>query len=340
MREARLLPIDLIKVQDQLGYKSIGVPELEPAQIQQFNQRVMQHADSWVTLETETKELARQLDTFTGKFTGAGELLLNIIHKVDIERFLGGTIKELTEEEVKQFSDIKLDANQKKSMGVIHDYLKNMSEMTSSYVARAVQVSHLAAGFERTLTDELIPQTQLKLRAFKKSALSHDVKDQLDKVEALDELIKSLAQAYSSQVGYAFTGLLFGPIGLIVTGGVFGSQAENTRSEKNKAIEQRKELIGEIDQTKNILRFLEAAQINFSNLQGRMLAAEVGAKQLAQVWQYIYRYLEDASKSLDQIDNIAKLHGFALELTLVLKPWEQIGNYVEQISSAFNDLVE
>ena len=340
MSEARLLPVDLIKVQETLGYKEVGVSELEPAQIQAFNQAVVQHADSWVTLESETKELARQLDTYAGKFVGAGNLLLEIIHKVDIDRLLGGTIVELTDEELKAFANITLDDNQEKALGAIQGYLKVMSDMTVSYIDRTMVVSRLAAQFERTLTDELIPQVQLKTRAYKDSALSNDVSELLEEVAALDELIETLAQAYKAQVGYAFTGLVFGPIGLVVTGGVFGAKAEDTRAAKNNAIERRKEIQKKIEHTENILILLASAHTQFASLRGTMLAAEVGAKQLAQVWQYIYKYLEEATESLGQVDNFAKLHSFALMLTLVLKPWEQIRNYAGQISAAFNEAIE
>lgn len=340
VREARLLPVDLIKVQEKLGYKTVGVSELEPAQIQMFNQAVMQHADSWITLETETKELARQLDTFTGKFVGAGNLLLGLIHKVDIDRLLGGTIADLTDEELKALAKIPLDDNQKKTVGAIQEYLKIMSDMTVSYVNKTMGVSHLAAQFERALTDELIPQVQLKTRAYMDSVLSNDVSYLLEEVIVLDKYIEDLAQAYKTQVGYAFTGLVFGPIGLVVTGGVFGAKAEATRAAKNIAIEQRKEIHKKIEHTENILMLLASAHTQFASLRGTMLAAEVGAKQLAQVWQYIHKYLEEAAESLDQVDNFAKLHSFALMFTLVLKPWEQIRSYAGQISSAFNDAVE
>ena len=121
---------------------------------------------------------------------------------------------------------------------------------------------------------------------------------------------------------------------------MFGAKAEDTRAAKNNAIERRKEIQKKIEHTENILILLASAHTQFASLRGTMLAAEVGAKQLAQVWQYIYKYLEEATESLGQVDNFAKLHSFALMLTLVLKPWEQIRNYAGQISAAFNEAIE
>lgn len=338
VREARLLPVDLNKIQEHLGYQSISIPELEPAEIQAFNQRVKQHADSWVTLETQTKELARNLDTFTLKFKGAGDMLLATIGKISGERHLKGTVQDLTEEELKELSLIVLDSGQKKSFKIIENTLKVMSEMTSGYVKKTMELSRLAAEFERKLTDELIPEVELKVRAYKDSSLINHTEELSDQLDELDKSIDELVKAYTDQVGYAFTGLAFGPIGLIVTGGIFGSQAEKTRASKNRAIAERKEIIAQMDQTKKLLHLLETVSSSFVDLRGRMLAAEVGAKQLAQVWQHVYRYLEEAAAGLDEIDNYAELYKFELDFRLVLAPWKDIIGYVGQISSAFNDL--
>lgn len=75
---------------------------------------VKQHADSWVAIEVETKELARQLDTFTRKFKGAGTQLLAVLSKVSGDRYLTGTIKNLTEEELNELSKIAIESDQKK----------------------------------------------------------------------------------------------------------------------------------------------------------------------------------------------------------------------------------
>ena len=340
VREVRLLPTDLSEVEEQLGYTLIGIFELEPASIQQFNQRVKQHAGSWDTLEKETKELARQLDTFAHKFVGSGSRILNVIDRIVDDRFVSGTIKDLTEEEIEELSDIAVNESQKESVEIIQGYLREMMDVTASHVKKTADLSRLAAEFERKLTDELIPEVELKVRAYKKSALSDDAEELLIELEDLDQLIEGLAQTYKTQVGYAFTGLVFGPIGLVITGGVFGWQAEDTRATKNDAIARRKEIISKIDETKAILLLLTSVNSSFVDLRGRMLAAEVGAKQLAQVWQHIYKYLEETADGLDGVDNLAKLHRFALEFSLVLAPWGNIRSYVDQISSAFNDEIK
>lgn len=339
VRKAQLLPVDLNAIQLELGYTSSGTPELEPGEIQKFNQRVKQHADSWVAIEVETKELARQLDTFTRKFKGAGTQLLAVLSKVSGDRYLTGTIKNLTEEELNELSKIAIESDQKKDFKMVDNTLKVMSEMTASYVGKTLSLSRLASEFERKITDELIPQVELKLRAYKNSPLNTEAEELNDKLDELDKLIEELAQTYKSQVGYAFTGLVFGSIGLIVTGGIFGSQAESTRASKNNAIAQRKEVVDKIDQTKKLLHLLQVVSMGLVDLRGRMSDAEVGAKQLAQVWQHIYKYLEDAADGLGGINNYAELYKFELDIRLVLAPWDDIIGYVGQISSAFNDLV-
>ena len=340
VREARLLPIDLSKVQDAVGYTVIKIPELEPASIQQFNQCVVKHAETWGVLERDTKELARQLDTFSAKFLGTGKHILDIINKVELERLLTGGLEALTSAELEALSLMKLSANEHKVVDVVKEYLDQMRQSTQVYIRNATAVGSLATEFERTLTEELIPAAQLKVRAYEKSPLANEQKELLEEIKDLDDRIDQLKKEYDKNVGQAFTGLMFGPLGVVITGGIFGAKAEKIRAKRNAEIEKRKTLRQANTQNQKLIKLLDDVQVNLTGLNGRMKSAEVGAKQLAQVWSYIEKYLEEAFNSLDKIDHLAALHAFALEFSLALNPWEQIKNYSSQIASAFNDALE
>lgn len=338
--EALRLPVDLDKVQQCVGYISGPVPELEPARIQQFNQCVVQHAGSWSVLERDTKELARKLDTFSDKFLGAGEFILEIVRKIELERLLDGTLEQLTDEEKDMLSRVLLNDIEDKAVHAIERYLRVMLESTQRYIKETLHVGSLAAEFERTLTEELIPDVRLKARAYEQSPLASEQKERFDEIKMLDQRIDELAQEYSAHVGYAFTGMIVGPIGLMITGGIYGYKAETVRSRKNELIEKRKQLNQLSTDTEKLIDMLHTVQTSFIGLRGNMLAAEVGAKQLAQVWRYIETYLKEASRSLSDIDNLAALHLFAFELSLVLKPWKRIQDYSSQLSSAFNEMID
>ena len=114
--------------------------------------------------------------------------------------------------------------------------------------------------FEATLIDVLIPTLQIKLSAYKHSGKLGERDDLVDQIEELDDQIDLLTATYKKLVGLAFTGMAAGPLGLVITGGVFGDKAEKCRKQKNQLIEQRKivrEKVREVDRVSNLLDGLQ-----------------------------------------------------------------------------------
>lgn len=340
VRESKVLALTLANVRKYLGYNKINIPELEPESILAFNKRVKVHADKWEGVEDTTKELARKLDVFSTDFITVGDTILRLVSDIKIGRRLTGTLRDLTEQERISMRGMLLGDDRAGVVEALNHYLNAALEKTNSFIVAVREVEGRAADFEHELTDYLIPMLSVKLQAHKQSGRKDQRDNLIDDIRVLDEQITSLAEAYKQQVGHAFTGMIFGVFGLVVTGGIFGAQAENTRKEKNKLVAQRNELRIKVKDFDRMALLLDTFQQQFSDLHGRMLSAEVGAKQLAQVWGYIHSYLEEAKTELQSIDTMEKLHIFALDFSLVLNPWREIKGYSAQISNAFNKLIQ
>lgn len=340
VRHVQVLPTRLQDVRQRLNYESIGVPELEPESIMKMHVSIVAHANTWSALEVGTKELARQLEKFSAEFLLFGNALLDLIKEVELGRRLTGTLEELTDQEHQKLSQMLLNATEKKGISSLKQYLTMLQERTQKFIKEVSHVEKLACVFETTLTDDLIPTLQIKLSAYKYSGKLGERDDWVDQIEELDEQIELLSATYKKLVGLAFSGMAAGPLGLVITGGVFGDKAEKCRKQKNQLIDKRRVAREKVREVNRVADLLDGLQEQFVDLQGRMFSAEVGAKQLSQVWAYIARYLDEASDELDQVDNMAELHLFALNLSLVINPWRSIKNYSIQISSAFNELVK
>lgn len=340
VRHVQVLPTRLQDMRQRLNYESIGVPELEPESIMKMHVSIVAHANTWSALEVGTKELARQLEKFSAEFLLFGNALLDLIKEVELGRRLTGTLEELTDQEHQKLSQMLLNATEKKGISSLKQYLTMLQERTQKFIKEVSHVEKLACVFETTLTDDLIPTLQIKLSAYKYSGKLGERDDWVDQIEELDEQIELLSATYKKLVGLAFSGMAAGPLGLVITGGVFGDKAEKCRKQKNQLIDKRRVAREKVREVDRVADLLDGLQEQFVDLQGRMFSAEVGAKQLSQVWAYIARYLDEASDELDQVDNMAELHLFALNLSLVINPWRSIKNYSIQISSAFNELVK
>lgn len=140
VRESRALPVDYNKIVEWVGGNTESVPGLEPASIQAFHQQVVQHAATWSPLERDTKELSRQLNRFSDSFITTGNGIIEIINRVEFERFLTGTLNELTEEEEAELKEIILSTTELRAVGIVRDYVLQIKKDTDSYIKKAYAV--------------------------------------------------------------------------------------------------------------------------------------------------------------------------------------------------------
>ena len=337
---AKMLPLSLDVVRKRLNYDRIDVEGLSPEDILKLNERAVAHANTWPALESGSKEVARELEKFAANFITTGDGVVSLIRAVELGRQLEGTFEDLTEEEQQKLHTILLDRTEKSAIESMVVYLADAKKSTTAFIKSVEHVEALAKGFEKGLSDDLIPLVKVKMMAYKNSGKEHEREALLEDALQLNEKIAALASAYKNAVGASFSGLALGPIGLVVTGGIFGNKAENIRKEKNKLIADRRKLLEKLKNADKLAELLDDLQLHLVDLQGQMLGAEVGAKQLSQTWTYIAAYLDEASESLSKVDTLLELHKFAMNFAMVLNPWVSIKGYSAQISTAFNELLQ
>ena len=337
---AKMLPLSLDVVRKRLNYDRIDVEGLSPEDILKLNERAVAHANTWPKVESGSKEVARELEKFAANFITTGEGVVSLIRAVELGRQLEGTFEDLTEEEQEKLHTILLDRTEKTAIEKMVNYLADAKKSTAAFIKSVEHVEALAKGFEKGLSEDLIPLVKTKMMAYKNSGKEHEREALLEDVLQLNDKIDALASAYKSAVGASFSGLALGPIGLVVTGGIFGNKAENIRKEKNKLIADRRKLLEKLKNADKLAELLDDLQLHLVNLQGQMLGAEVGAKQLSQIWTYIAAYLDEASESLSKVDTLLELHKFAMNFSMVINPWISIKGYSTQISAAFNELLQ
>ena len=340
VRKAKLLPVDIQAINGQFGFTSVEVPELKPASIVDFHVQVIRHAESWGELEDGTKELGRELNNFSGSFLTTGKAVVDIFDRIETSVFFKHDLNGLTEEQKKQMRGIVLDSSDLEFVQVIKDYLLRLEKYTIDYIGKTEKVSQLAGAFERVLTDKLIPQVNDKLDRYRDAGLPTKQQDLVNHIKALDNEIDQLTKDYKYHVGYGLSGAVFGPIGMAVTGGIFGSKAEKIRARKNLLIADRNVAKGKLKDQERLIASLDKINDTFIDLNTRMHAAEKGAKQLADVWGLILNYLKDANKLLGNVDTLSKLHVLKLDLELLLNPWTRVRDYTVQINDAFNEILD
>ena len=339
VRESRMLPVDYQKIVAWFGLDTTSVPGLEPASIQSFHQRVVQHAGSWSVLERETKELARQLNRFSDSFITHAHGIIELINRLDSDRLFSGMLDDLTVEEAAELGGV-LSSTELKAVHIMREHVQSIKSNTEDYIKRAYAVGALAAEFERVLSDELTHEVNAKLEAYAKAGLSREREALTERIKELDSEIEQLIRDYRSQVLYGHSGIVLGPIGLAVTGGIFGVKAEAIRSRKNRLIAERDTARRGSQEQEQLAMVLDATQQRFIDLRSRMLGAEEGAKQLAQVWSYISNYLDEVDNDLEKVDSFGRLYKLKIDFSQLLNPWTRVKDYSIQISNAFNEIID
>ncbi|RON09520.1 hypothetical protein BK659_11395 [Pseudomonas brassicacearum] len=341
VKAALALPVDLTLIERQLGYIRSGREGLEPADIQSLHQKIHQHALSWGTLERDTKDLGGRLDLFSRGFINTGNLIVDHLKRFQGYKDLTGTIDTLTEGERAEMAAIPLGSSATEKVENLDKYFTRMKSDIESFCRRISAVKALATEFSRKITEDLLPLVEAKLSDVERAGVDQVAEEEQLRVEIkeLDERIAEKLKEYDSLVGYAFTGLVFGPIGVAITGGIFGSKAEATRAEKNSLIETRDNLLKTMDKAR-LSKLLMELRIRLENMKSQMIDAEQGAKNLEDVWAIIWMNVEESRERLFEVDNAFDLSLLVMDIQAVVAPWETIKGHAANLSRVFNSVVD
>ena len=131
VRESRTLPVDYNKIVAWFGLDTTSIPGLEPASIQSFHQRVVQHAASWSALERETKELGRQLNRFSDSFITHANGIIELINRLDSDRLFSGNLDDLTAAQAVELGDV-LSSTELKAVYIMREHVQSVKSNTES----------------------------------------------------------------------------------------------------------------------------------------------------------------------------------------------------------------
>ncbi|POF40783.1 hypothetical protein B0D71_20155 [Pseudomonas laurylsulfativorans] len=341
VRAGLSLPVNISEIETYLGYKNVGHRLLEPTSMQQFYQEIHSHALSWSTLERETKNVGNRLDLFASNFFETGSAIINLLKETETYKRVEGNIDSLSDDEKTQLASIPLSSTDTKRVESLRKALKFAKKDVAEFYLAVADVNALAVEFSRKISDELLIKLALKMNAVDEESIDkHEGIDELRKqIKELDETIAEKQTEYDYQVGYAFTGLVFGPLGLIVTGGIFGADAEKTRAQKNELLEQKNRLVVQMSAAR-LSQNLITLTTNFSEMRALMKDAENGIKCIEDVLGIVWNSLgvsldgfEDGASDLDLILLV-------LNLQAIFNPWKTIQGHAHALSTVFNQVVE
>lgn len=299
------------------------------------------HVDGWGRLERQTKRLGAQLESFASEFTKQGGDLVLAVKRLgayqSLSQRLGDAMDDLT---LERTPFRVLDNKEREDIVTLGDYLSFIKSDIKEARKDIAEVKAGACWFTDLLVRQLRPENDRLMQKVKDANVEQRVNELRAELEPLDAEIGQKEGEYQSLVRYAFSGLLFGPIGVAITGGIYGSQAERVRAQKNLLIARRDELTRDIAALHPMIGAFERIALQITDLKFRLVEVQTAAKNLEDVWNLLGVYAEESEEEMVLIDTDIKLATFIHRFERVVRPWERIRGLSAQLSQIFNQTID
>lgn len=343
INKALSLPYKLDDVIDFIGYNQISIQQLLPENILSLFIKIREHALEWNKIEYSIKQQAIDLEIIGREITSTGENIIAFINQMPLLTKISTTIHDLSEQEL---TNIKYTSEDKQvSIQLIH-ILESMKEDIETERDKTLKLKENLSTFRSKIMgwkdSKNVAHHSIYHEILNKKRLINEFYNKnnpllSDERDLLIEDISILKEEYKNYVILAFTGLAAGIIGVIITGGIFGSKAENIRKKRNQLIDKVKNLNKEIDIYTNLSLHLNSLYIELEEIQQLIEDTNMALEHIEYVWQAILTELEASINNFNKINNALELIKFSIYLEKIISPWYMVIGYSKEILISFDN---
>ncbi|RAW90248.1 alpha-xenorhabdolysin family binary toxin subunit A [Photorhabdus laumondii] len=341
------LPFNLEEVKSYLGYQKIDIAGLEPEDIHTLFEEIRTHSFSWSDVENDILQQSIDLEIIGKQITETGENIISIINEMPIITRIKRRLGEISERQLAQITYTHEDREVSSALGEILDTMKNdiekqrektekvkteVSDFKLKLIGGRLSNGSIALGLQ--------PQVENKRKLMKDNKMSVSIGDLDDKIMEKKEEIVQLKKDYDRFVGLAFSGIVGGLIGLAITGGIFGSKAEEVRKRKNILIEEVRSLEESIKGKRALQKSITSLSLDFSDIDTRLLDAEVALNHLDYMWQSMLTQINASKDKFTQINDALNLTSFITKFQQVINPWKEVEGSAKQLVRVFDEALK
>lgn len=334
------LPTTLQAVQRQLGITSSGLPGLEPSDIMKTHSAINLHALSWAPIEAKIKDIGYDLDRFAITFYQEGQAILSVIERMDAVTRIRTTVDQVTKEMIGDAVPTPLNETDKSTASALSEYLTSLAERIERNKLAATTLRDQLTVFVTTIRTQLIPDVSQKLDLVKRNDLERQIKELTADIDSLTKEIGQKNKEYTQATNKIAWGVMGGPLGIAITGGIFGSKAEQIRKEKNRLIREKNRKVNEVNTKQPVSAAIRRLELQFEDMHIRLEDARQSASHLEDLWSMLANYVKGSAENLEQISNSQTLLIFMLQFRSVITPWELLGGYTNRLLQIFESAME
>ncbi|MDU8541920.1 alpha-xenorhabdolysin family binary toxin subunit A [Pseudomonas syringae group sp. J248-6] len=339
-RHALNIPTSLTRVEQQLGFTRSYIPGLEPKDMLVTYQAINNHGKSWLSIEDGIKRSGFAIELFATQFSRQGEQIINHIEKMDFARQLDLTVADLNIEEVRNAAPVPLGETDQRVCITLAEFLKKTASQIKNHQHAAQTLADHIDTFSTVLSVQLIPGINDKVKLANCSDLDQQIQDLEKDIEQLTTEIEQKNNEYKTALYNIAWGLFGGPIGVAITGGIFGAQAEDIRKEKNRMVDSKNQKVQKLEEKSPLAAAVRSLQILFEDMNIRMMDAHQSATHLKDLWTMLAAYIDRSASELSAITTDQALMIFAMQFHGVVTPWREIRGMANQLLKIFDSALD
>jgi len=328
-------------VEEISGAHDLSLLNIDVDHVDRLYTNLRTHVGTWDVLERETKTLGTRLDLFAGTFLGEGEQLIEKLQETEAFRSLRARLRDVIDEvSLARVGFREVGESDRQQIASLGTYLSLIREDIDDVKLSIGAIKERAQWFADAVVKQLRPDIDALMRQIKEVNPEKTIDALREQIVPLDREIEQMNAAYDKLVGLAFTGLVFGPIGVAITGGIFGAQAEAVRATHRRLSRQRDVLARQVASINPMIGVFETTSAQIADLKFRLTEVQTAAKNLEDVWNMLGVYVEQSGEDLEQITTDVQLATFILRFERVVRPWKSIRDISSQLSKIFNETMD
>lgn len=343
VNKALSLPYKIDDVIKFIHYNKINESQLSPENILSLFIQIREHAFEWNQIEYAIKQQAIDLEIMGREITSTGENIILFISQMPLLAKISTIINDISEQELK---NIRYTSQDKDVATQLIHILESMKEDIENERDKTIKIKDSLSTFRskimggkdsQNVNHHSIYHDILNKKRFINEFYTDNSHSLIEERNLLIEEIAMLKDEYKHYVGLAFTGLAIGVIGVIITGGIFGSKAESIRKKKNELIEKVKKINIDIDIYANLSLHLNTLYIELSEIEQFIEDANMALEHIEYVWQAILTEIETSIIHFNKINSALELIKFSIYLEKIIAPWYMVIGYSKEILLSFDD---
>ncbi|EMA3643027.1 alpha-xenorhabdolysin family binary toxin subunit A [Providencia stuartii] len=337
------LPTSTLEIHSWLKINESTDLPIKISALTEVIQLIHTHASGWDGVEQEVKQQSINLSLISRNIVQTGNQIIEYINDMPIIQQIANSIDDLSAEALDgltyQNDDQQIATELLSILNLIQDNIKMQANKTS-------RIKNTISDFRAHIIGGALSNNQhvdSLLFKVKSIYLQLDSIDDInseshlfEKVTLLKKEVLTLEKEYDHFVKLSFTGLAGGLIGLLITGGIFGSKAEKVRHRKNALLKEIVEINNKLNKDRFIKKVIFDIQVHLQKIEGYFKDARLAVDHLDYMWLVILTEIKQSIETFARIDNAANLLKFIARFKKIITAWASVQTYSEQLIELFD----